>query len=292
MPLITHTNAPTQFVSVAGTRFAFRRLGPDTGIPLVMLNHFRAGLDHWDPSVIDGLAISRPVILFNNAGVGASSGHTPDTIEEMAAQVAAFADALRLSLIDVLGFSIGGYVAQSLASNRPDLVRRLVLVGTGLRAGEPRTDARVAEVAANPVPTCEDFLFLFFAPSATSQSAGKAFWNRRHARTVDIDPPSPPQTTHAQSSAIALYRQPRGERFSELAAINQPVLVIGGANDIMIPTVNSFLLQQNLSNAQLIIYPDSGHGVLFQYPDQSVTQVQMFLAAVDRSDAPTRHAAK
>jgi pimeloyl-ACP methyl ester carboxylesterase len=156
------------------------------------------------PSVIDGLAISRPVILFNNAGVGASSGHTPDTIEEMAAQVAAFADALRLSLIDVLGFSIGGYVAQSLASNRPDLVRRLVLVGTGLRAGEPRTGARVAEVAANPVPTCEDFLFLFFAPSATSQSAGKAFWNRRHARTVDIDPPSPPQTTHAQSSAIAL----------------------------------------------------------------------------------------
>jgi pimeloyl-ACP methyl ester carboxylesterase len=183
---------------------------------------------------------------------------------------------LGLAQVDVLGFSIGGYVAQSLVLRHPRLVRQLVLVGTAPRNGEPATDPRIAQVAANPVPTLEDFSFLFFSPSASSQAAGKALGERRHER-ADPDPPSSPQTMKAQLAALMEWRRPHGERYADLKAIQQPTLVINGKDDIMVPSINSFTLSQGIRNAQLIIYPDSGHGALFQYPKAFVAHTELFL---------------
>jgi pimeloyl-ACP methyl ester carboxylesterase len=278
----THVSAPTQFVQASGIRFAYRRFGQDIGVPLVFMPHFRAGMDHWDPAVTDGFAASRPVILFDNAGVAGSSGETPDTVEAMAERAADFVAALGLSLIDVLGFSIGGHVAQNLTLRHPAIVRRLMLVGTGPRGGEPSQDPKSAEYGASTDPRTgetglEAFLYLFFRPSETSQAAGKAFWDRRHLRKNDVDPPSSPQTMAAQRAAITAWREVRGERYSELKNIGQPTLVVNGNHDIMIPTINSFTLSQEIPRAQLIVYPDSGHGSLFQFPELFVAHGRMFL---------------
>jgi len=278
----THVTAPTQFVQVGRISFAYRRFGQETGVPLVFMPHFRAGMDHWDPAVTDGFAASRPVILFDNAGIAASSGETPDTVEAMADHAADFVGALGLSTIDVLGFSIGGYIAQALTLRHPAIVRRLMLVGTGPRGGEPSQDPKTAEYGASADPKTgesglEAFLYLFFRPSATSQAAGKAFWERRHLRKDDVDPPSSPQTMKAQRAAITAWREVHGERYSELENIEQPTLVVNGNHDVMIPTINAYTLSQNIPRAQLIVYPDSGHGSLFQFPQLFAAHGKMFL---------------
>ena len=278
MTKATHVTAPTRFVEANGIRYAYRRFGSESGTPLVFLQHFRGGLDNWDPLVTDGLAQGRPAILFNNAGVASSSGETPDTVDAMADHLTTFVNALGLPQIDVLGFSIGGYVAQSFVLRHPHLVRRLVLVGTGPRNGEPGKDPRILEVAGNPIPVCEDFLFLFFSPSEASQAAGRAFWERRHQR-MDADPPTSIQTMKAQQAALMEWGQPRGERYAYLKTIKQPTLVVNGNDDIMVPTINSFTLSQHIPNAQLIVYPDSGHGALFQYPELFVAHTELFLGA-------------
>ena len=273
----THVTAPTQFVEANGIRFAYRRFGKDAGVPLLFMQHFRGGMDHWDPTVTDGFAKGRPVILFNNAGVASSSSETPNTIDAMGEYAADFVSALGLSQVDLLGFSIGGYVAQVFTLRHPRLVRRLMLVGTGPRAGEPTQDAKVMQHATTPESGLEGFLYLFFAPSASSQAAGRAFWERRHLRKNDVDPPSSPQTMAAQIAAFTEWRQVRGERFAELKSIAQPTLVVNGSKDVMIPTINSFTLSQHIPNAQLIIYPDSGHASHFQYPDLFLLHARTFL---------------
>ena len=278
----THVTAPTRFVEANGVRYAYRQFGQKDGVPVVFLQHFRGNLDNWDPLVTDGLAEGRPVILVNNAGVASSSGETPTTIDALSDDVAAFVEALKLTQVDVLGFSIGGYIAQSVVLRHPRLVRRLVLVGTGPRNGDPTKNPLVAKVAGNEVPTLEDFLFLFFSPSAESQAAGRAFWERRHQRR-DADPPSSVQVMHAQRAALAEWRQPRGERYADLKTIQQPTLVVNGNDDIMVPTVNSISLSQHIPNAQLIIYPNSGHGSLFQYPELFVEHTRLFLNASCRA---------
>jgi pimeloyl-ACP methyl ester carboxylesterase len=280
-----HVTAPTQFVEANGIRFAYRRFGQEGGTPLLFMQHFRGGMDHWDPAVTDGFAENRPVILFDNAGVASSSGETPDTIDAMAEHAAGFAGALRLSQVDLLGFSIGGYVAQTLAIGYPGLIRRLILVGTGPRAGEPPQDPKYAEYGGLTDPETgqsplETFLLLFFRPSQTSQLAAKTFWARRHARKEDVDLSTSAQTMAAQRAAITEWRQTRGERFAELKAITQPTLVVNGHNDIKVPTINSFTLSQNIPNAQLIIYPDSGHGSLFQFPELFVAHGRIFLDGI------------
>jgi len=276
----SHVSAPTQFVEAGGVRYAYRRFGTELGTPLLFLPHFRAGMDHWDPLVTDGLGTNRPVILFDNAGVASSSGDTPGTFEAQADHVAIFVRGLGLQRVDVLGFSIGGYVAQAFTLRFPDLVRRLVLVGTAPRGGEQEgTHPDVPRVASNLVPSREDFLFLFFEPSETSQAAGKAFWERRHQRTSDVDPPSSEQTMKAQAAAIQSWRERQGEPYVELQRIKQPTLVVNGRHDIMVPTINSYILSQHIPNAELILYPDSGHGSLFQYPQLFVSDVARFLDA-------------
>ena len=275
----THITAPTQYVEAVGVRHAYRRFGKPSGTPLVFLVHFRGGMDNWDPAVTDGLAAHREVILFDYAGVAGSSGEASDTFEGFADDSAAVIRALGISQADVLGFSIGGYIAQTLTLRHPELVRRLVLVGTGPRAGEfEGQDPKIYEVAGqDPEITKDGYLFLFFEPTETSQQAGKDFWARRHQRTVDVDPPSSMQVAKAQAAAMGEWREQVGERWSELKTIQQPTLVVNGSHDIMVPTINSYILQQHIPGAQLIIYPDSGHGSLFQYPELFVNHVSRFL---------------
>jgi len=278
----THTTAPTKFAKTDGIRFAYRRFGKDSEVPLLFMQHFRGGMDHWDPAVTDGFAATRQVILFDNAGVAGSSGETPGTVEEMADHTAAFLASLDLSKVDVLGFSIGGYIAQAFSLRHPASVRRLILVSTGPRGGEPSRDPKYLEYGALTDPETKEgpldaFLYLFFSPSETSQAAGKAFWARRHLRKHDVDPPSSPQAMAAQRAAITAWREVHGERYAELEGISQSTLVVGGHNDIMIPTINSYILSQKIPQAQLIIYPDSGHGCLFQFPELFVAHSNLFL---------------
>jgi pimeloyl-ACP methyl ester carboxylesterase len=279
--LHTHSSAPTEFVTVNGVRYAYRRFGAAKGTPVVFLQHFRGGLDNWDPTITDGLAGNRPVVLFNNAGVASSGGEPADTVEGMAAHAAHFIEALGFESVDILGFSLGGFVAQQLALDRPDFVRRVILAGTGPEGGEGMANftPEVARAATRPEPTAESFLFLFFAPNETSQIAGKAFLARRYQRT-DQDVPSSAAAMEAQSAAIAAWGAvPQRGRYARLEKIRQPVLVVNGHNDIMVPTINSFILQQHIPNATLILYPDSGHGALFQFPDLFVQHVATFLGA-------------
>ncbi|MEU6657257.1 alpha/beta hydrolase [Streptomyces sp. NPDC046900] len=275
----THVTAPTQYVEAGGVRHAYRRFGKPGGTPLVFLVHFRGGMDNWDPAVTDGLAANREVILFDYAGVAGSSGEVPNTFEAFGDDSAAVIRALGISQADVLGFSIGGYIAQTLTLRHPELVRRLVLAGTGPRAGEfGGQDPKIYEVAGHdPEITKDGYLFLFFEPSEASQQAGKDFWARRHQRTVDVDPPSSMQVAKAQAGAMGKWREQVGERWSELKTIQQPTLIVNGSHDVMVPTINSYILQQHIPGAQLIIYPDSGHGALFQYPELFVSHVSRFL---------------
>ncbi|MDX3452307.1 alpha/beta hydrolase [Streptomyces sp. ME02-8801-2C] len=274
----THVTAPTQYVEVDGDRFAYRRWGKPSGVPIFLVQHLRGGMDHWDPLLTDGLAEGREVILFNGRGIASSSGTPRNRMEDMADDIAAVIRALGLEQVDLLGFSIGGWQAEEVTLRHPELVRKLILVGTGLRGGDPTMDPKVPEVATNPVPTVEDFLFLFFGRSQAAAEAGRAFWERRHQRT-DQDPPSSPAVAQAQLEAATAYGEPLpGENpYAYLNAITQPTLVLNGENDVMIASINSWHLAQNIPNAQLLIYPDAGHGAHFQYPQRFLKHALQFL---------------
>jgi pimeloyl-ACP methyl ester carboxylesterase len=275
-----HQTAPTQFVEANGIRFAFRRFGKPGGTPLVFNMHFMGTMDHWDPAVTDGFAANREVILFDNAGVSSSSGQVPGTVAAMGANAIAFIRALGLKQVDVLGFSIGGLVAQETTLQAPDLVRRLVLVGTGPRAGESMDTgtAEGKEIFGGTYKNPDDlWLRVQFTPSEASQAKGRDFIKRFRLRHEDRDPEVTPEAALAQRTAIGEWGAKRDRAWDYLKEIKQPTLVVGGSNDVIITTVNSFILQQQLPNAQLIIYPDTGHGQLFQYPELFVRHVSMFL---------------
>lgn len=275
----TYETTPTRFVEANGIRYAYRSMGKESGTPLVFLIHFRGTLDNWDPAVVNGLAKDRPVVLFDNAGVARSGGQTPDNVAQMARHALAFIQALGLREIDLLGLSVGGFVAQQVTLDRPELVRRVILAGTGPQGGEgfsPFTP-EVEAVAEREKSTPENILFLFFAPTQTSQAAGRAFLGRLGERKEDRDPPSTIQVRDAQLAAIHAWGKPQGERYARLREIKQPVLVVNGNHDIMIPAINSYILAQHLPDAQLILYPDSGHGSLFQYPELFVEHASLFL---------------
>jgi pimeloyl-ACP methyl ester carboxylesterase len=283
MTTYTHQTAPTQFVEANGIRFAYRRFGKAGGVPLVFNMHFNGTMDHWDPVITDGFARDREVILFNNAGVSSSSGEVPTTIQEMGANAIAFIKALGLMRVDVLGFSIGGFVAQEITLQAPNLVRRLVLVGSGPRGGEhiatitPEMQEIYSVTYEEP-----DHLWLrgFFTSSETSQAAGREFLKRFRFRSEDRDPDVTERVAPVQIEAMGKWGAPQ-KSFDYLNAINQPTLVVHGGKDVIVYTLNSFILQQNLPNAQLIIYPDANHGSHYQYPELFLRHVTMFLSAAD-----------
>ncbi len=277
-----HHTVPTQFVDAAGIRFAYRRFGKTGGVPLVFNMHFVGTMDHWDPLVTDGLAATREVVLFNNAGVSSTSGEVPNSVEDMASNAAAFIRALGLAKADILGFSLGGLVAQALAVGAPDLVRRLILVGTGPRGGEgmasltPEAQAIFGAEYTNPD---EVWLGAFFTPSERSQAAGRALLKRFRLRTEDRDRDVSDRVAPAQLEALAKWGAPSTSALGYLRAITQPALVVNGSHDVLIYSVNSLILQQNLPNAQLIVYPDANHGSQYQYPKLFVDDVTRFLGA-------------
>jgi pimeloyl-ACP methyl ester carboxylesterase len=276
----THQSAPTQFVEANGVRFAYRRFGKTGGVPLVFNQHFIGTMDHWDPAVTDGFAKDREVILFDNAGVSSSSGEVPGTFAEMGANAITFIKALGLKQVDVLGFSIGGLVAQEISLQAPDLVRHLVLVGTGPRSGESM-DTGTPEgkqiFGATYQHPDDLWLSVHFTPSAVSQAAGRAFLRRFRLRSKGRDPEVTEKAALVQRAAIGKWGAKREHAWDYLKQIKQPTLVVNGSNDVIIYTINSYILQQNLPNAQLIIYPDSSHGSLYQYPELFVRHVSMFL---------------
>jgi pimeloyl-ACP methyl ester carboxylesterase len=277
----SHETAPTQFAETNGIRFAYRRFGAGSGVPLVFFQHFMGNLDDHDPALTDAFAAEREVILFNNAGVASSNGTTPDTIEQAARDAATFIDALSLKTVDLLAHSMGGIIAQQLALDRPELVRRLVLVGTAPRGGvglgsmPPETRALFFQTYEHQE---EMWLPILFAPSEGSQAAGRAYLARMMARK-DRDAEVSMETVQAQAAAIAAYGAQKDETYAHLRDLHQPTLVVNGDNDIIIPTINSYLLQQHLPDAQLILYPDANHGAHHQYPKLFVQHTKLFLDA-------------
>ena len=286
MGTASNISAATQFVDVGGQRYAYRRFGDGRGLPLLCLQHFTGTLDNWDPAVTDPIAANREVILFDNAGVGRSSGTVPKNIAGMTDHVFAFLDALGIAQCDVLGYSLGGMIAQQMAQSRPSMVRRMVLAGTAPRGGEDVMHLEKPSLARYlGDPTLQGYGVLqriFFAPSESSQAAGAAFIGRLLLRKEDRDPPSGPEVAAAQIAAFREWEQFSGERFAELKTIRQPTLVFNGIRDEMIPVSNSYWLSANLPNAVLLTYPDSGHGSLFQFAESFTRQATAFL----NSDSP------
>ena len=274
--------APTLAIDAAnGTTYAYRRFGRKGAIPVVFLQHFRGNLDNWDPALVDDIAAGREVILVDNSGVGLSTGSTPHSVKGLARDVLAFIDALGLTEIDLFGFSLGGFVAQEIVLLRPRLVRRLILAGTGPEGGRGFHvwSEEITSRAYKDVPGAEDVFYLFFAPTETSQARAKEFAGRIFTRERDRDQKPTLAVRDAQAEAITDWGIPDTTKLARLAGITQPTLVANGSNDILVPTVNSYLLAGHISNAQLIIYPDANHGFLFQYPHEFAAEVSKFLGA-------------
>ena len=276
----THHTAPTEYVTASGVTFAYRRFGKPGSVPIVLNQHFTGTMDYWDPIITDGLARDREVILFNNAGISSSSGKVPTTIDEMGANAIAFIRALGLDKVDVLGFSIGGTVAQEITLQAPDLVRKLILVGTGPRGGtgmETLTLEAQAIFGKQYDPPETLWLSVHFTPSEQSQAAGRRFLSRMRARVDKRDPEVDENVAPAQIEALGKWGVQAANASDYLKSIRQPTLVVNGHNDVIIYTVNSFTLQQNIPNAQLILYPDASHGSMYQYPELFLAHVALFL---------------
>jgi pimeloyl-ACP methyl ester carboxylesterase len=279
---IGQLTAPNLTIDAAnGVTYAYRRFGRTDGQapPLLGLTHFRGNLDSWDPSLVDRLAEQREVILLDNRGVGGSTGVVPDNMTDMARDAGVFVDALGLAAIDILGFSLGGMVAQEMALLRPRQVRRLVLAGTGPRGGHNmhRWTDDVLGAASRPDIGAEEVLYIFFSPTDASRAKGREFLGRIFTRQKDRDKPSTLAARDAQLLAFAEWGIPDASRWNRLAAIIQPTFVANGDNDTMMHTKNSHLLAEHLPNAQLRIYSDANHAFLFQYPELFADHVNVFL---------------
>jgi len=264
-----------------GTRFAYRDVGSGE-VPLVLLQHFRGNLDNWDPALIDALAQNRRVVAFDNTGVGASTGTTPHTIAEMARDAVTFLDALELTDVDLLGFSIGSFLAQEITLTRPALVRRVVLASAAPKgaAGMHGWAQDVIDAVGKPQTGPDGVLAVFYAASPTSQQAGKQSLQRIFgARTDDRDAETTWATRQAQYDAVCSWGEPNHALLQRVSAIDCPVFIANGDSDPMIPPHYSYLLAGLIPQATVKIYPDSAHGFLFQHATEFAADVEAFLAA-------------
>jgi pimeloyl-ACP methyl ester carboxylesterase len=273
----TWRNAPTQTINAGGVQFAYRQLGPSTGVPVVFLTHLAAVLDNWDPRVVDGIAARHRVITFDNRGVGASSGSTPPTIEQMARDAVTFIRALGFDHVDLFGFSMGGMIAQVIAQQEPRLVRKMILAGTGPAGGDgidKVTRISYLDTARGLLTRRDPKEFLFFTRTANGRGAAKEFLVRLEERTNDRDKAISVGSFRAQLKAIHRWGQ---QKPADLASIHQPVLVLNGESDKMVPTKNTVDLDRRLPNSQLVLYPDAGHGGVFQFHEDFVKRALEFL---------------
>jgi pimeloyl-ACP methyl ester carboxylesterase len=276
---MTNTEFPNKLLSAAnGVDYAYREAG-DGGVPLVLLQHFRGNLDSWDPALIDALASGRRVVTFDNTGVGGSSGKTPDTVGQMARDAIAFITALGLGQADVLGFSIGSFVAQEIALIRPAIVRRLVLASSAPQgaAGMHGWAPEVIGAVGTPETSPDGFLGVFFTRSPASRQAGQESLGRMYARTEDRDTSPTWQTREAQYDAVCTWGIPDHALLQRLSCLQMPVFVAGGDSDPMILPHYSHLLAGLIPQARVKIYPDSAHGFLFQYHAEFSRDVDEFL---------------
>ena len=270
-------HAPTRTIQAGGVEFAYRQLGPSTGVPVVFLTHLAAVLDNWDPRVVDGVAAKRRVIAFDNRGVGASSGSTPKTIEEMATDAVSFIRALGFDQVDLFGFSMGGMIAQVIAQREPRLVRKMIIAGTGPAGGEgieKVTRITYLDIVRGQLTRQDPKQFLFFTRTPNGRAAGKEFLARLKERTDDRDKAISVRSLRAQLKAIHRWGQ---QQPADLASIHQPVLVLNGESDRMVPTKNTVDLDRRLPNSELVIYPDAGHGGVFQFHEDFVKRALEFL---------------
>ncbi|MFE2423363.1 alpha/beta fold hydrolase [Streptomyces hokutonensis] len=276
--ITSYAKAPARTVSAGGVSYAYRELGPKGGIPVVFFVHLAATLDNWDPRIIDPIAKGRHVIAFDNRGVGASTGQVPDSVEAMADDAYTFITALGYDKIDVFSFSLGGMVAQALVVKHPELVRKLVLTGTGPKGGKDMDKvARVTyyDILRATLTRSDPKEFLFFNRNATGKPAARAFVNRLKERTVDRDADIKTKAFQTQLKAIKKWGRSAPD---DLSSITQPTLIANGDNDRMVPSVLSEDLHQRIKGSELIIYPDSGHGGIFQYHDRFAPVAVKFLA--------------
>jgi pimeloyl-ACP methyl ester carboxylesterase len=273
----TWKNAPTHTIHAGSVQFAYRQLGPSTGVPVVFLTHLAAVLDNWDPRVVDGVAATHRVITFDNRGVGASSGSTPTTIDQMASDAVSFIRALGFDQVDLFGFSMGGMIAQVIAQHEPRLVRKMILAGTGPAGGDgidKVTRISYLDTARGLLTRRDPKEFLFFTRTSNGRRAAKAFLARLEERTNDRDTAISVGAFRAQLKAIHRWGQ---QQPADLASIDQPVLVLNGESDKMVPTQNTIDLDRRLPNSQLVIYPDAGHGGVFQFHEDFVKRTLEFL---------------
>ncbi len=260
----------TRFVDTSAGRIAYRTFGADHGVPVLLFQRFRGTIDHWDPAFIEVLASERPVIVFDNAGVGYSTGDSRTTMAGMAETAVIFADAIGLTQVDALGWLIGGFVAQHVALQRPDLVRRLLVLGSGPGGhnGAPGPEERVPEVMTWAVNDDEDYLYLFFGSSDEAREAGLASLRRLDTRLSESKLDLTPETMNAQLQAIAAWGSDEGSAWVRLDELTMPVLIANGSHDVMMHAQHSFAMSQRLTHATTVFYSDAGHGFLFQHPEE------------------------
>jgi pimeloyl-ACP methyl ester carboxylesterase len=276
----TYSELPNKLVSAAnGIDYAYRDAG-DGAVPLVLLQHFRGNLDSWDPALIDALASTRRVVTFDNVGVGGSTGTTPNVIQQMAQDAITFVTALALGQVDILGFSIGSFIAQEIALARPAIVRRLILASSAPQgaAGMHGWAPDVIGAIGTPQTSPEEYLDVFFAPSPASQQAGKEALQRMYARTQDRDAATTWATREAQYDAVCTWGIPNHSLLQRVSAIDVPVFVANGDADPMILPHYSYLLAGLIPPARVKIYPDAAHGFLFQHHAEFASDVDTFLA--------------
>lgn len=273
----TFKDAPTRSVDVNGTKFVYRQLGGDTGVPVILLNHLAAGLDRWDPRVVDGIAARHRVVAFDNRGIGASEGSTPKSVAAMARDAVAFIGALGFEKVDLLGFSLGGFISQVIALEQPQLIRKIILAGTGPAGGtgiDKVTSLTIRDMIKAALTFKHPEYYLFFTNTSNGRKAARAFLKRLKERTENRDKPISLVAFASQLKAIHAWGR---QAPADLSRIHHAVLVANGNRDKMVPSSNAVDLASRLPNAELVLYDDAGHGGIFQYHEEFVKRALEFL---------------